>query len=221
MLIRGFVAVVALLVTAAPVAAACYGVNEGAWGSELALRRGIKGEIDLTAATPLAGAAIAHPIQVSTTGGDFLGWGTAKGKGIDQCPDYFGDRWQVYIDGSISGVYFCIQPFDSTAPSAQDQFFRIEYTACQGYPGHLRWVFFWNAVQRACKTTPFSLGYTSAGSESVDTSTTQNLRVAYPYVQVRQVLLPTWDTGSQLETCEMDAPYEVWWSVLSAWKVEQ
>lgn len=105
-------AALALLLTA-QTALACYGSNEGASGYENgALDRGIKGEVDLVSAQPInQSSAIVHPMQIVYSEMSFVGWGTAKGVGIDQCPDYFGTKWQVYFDGSNLGDYFCKQPY--------------------------------------------------------------------------------------------------------------
>src|SRR6187455_33093 len=99
----GLGAVLALVV-AQTALATCFGLgHEGAYGAEPAssLRRGIKGEMDLYSAQPNnTSAAIIHPTQIVHDADNFVGWGTAKGIGVDNSDDYFGTRWQIYFDGA-------------------------------------------------------------------------------------------------------------------------
>jgi len=121
--------------TAHPVLASCYGGgNEGAnvtyTGSSVA--KGVLGDVDLYAAFASAGRAIVHPMQVG--GGvsdDFVGWGTARGVGVDACPDnYDQDAWQVYADGTQNLQYRCRQNYGSLAETAANQAFKIKYGTC-------------------------------------------------------------------------------------------
>lgn len=160
--------------------------------------------MDHFSATPLAGYVIAHPTQIaSALGGDFLGWGTAKGNLPDgtECSDNLTSSWHVYIDGFANGAYFCKSSYGSVANSAQDQFFRVEYTTCPG-DGQPKWVFYWNSAWKTCKTINYAAGGPSAGSESgYNFPPDQTLTVRYAAIRTRTTSGDWIDFGA-LNTCE-------------------
>jgi|GEM_PF-2932817 len=57
----------------------------------------------------ITGVGYVHAMQVDigTPGGDFVAVGTAKGLGVDNCPNDYDPLWDVYRDGIVGGVYFC------------------------------------------------------------------------------------------------------------------
>jgi hypothetical protein len=207
-----------MLFTAQAVFGICYGPNEGAAGSENEYRLGIKGEVDLYAAQPSTGRAIVHPMQVVYNADNFVGWGTAIGVGIDNCPDYYGTNWQIYFDGANLGDYFCQQPYGSMSSTAQNQFFRIEWTTCPG-DGQLKFVVYWNSAYKSCKTIGATFGRPSAGSESVGTTLTQTLDVQYSAIRAKSSA-GTWGYFSSLHQCELDPPYEVNNVGVAQWRIQ-
>jgi hypothetical protein len=168
-----------------------YGPNEGA-AAYLPLvthAKGIFGHTDLVSAQPVDSSndAIVHPIQVDGSGtSDFLGWGTAKGVGVDDCPTYTGSRWQVYVDGVSFGVYFCRQEYGSEPDVANDQKFEVRHTSCDG---STRWAFYWNYALKTCQAFNFAAGMPSAGGEAIGGP--QEVDVRYRDMQYR-VLGGSW-----------------------------
>ena len=196
----------ALLIAFAPAAfAECWGGaggNEGAWRAYVlsANGKGLQGREDLVSASPASGRAIVHPAQVSSsTTGDFVGWGTAKGEGVANCPDYFGSGWQVYKDGYAFNVYFCNQPFATLAAAAQDQTFKMEWGTCPFSPYTAQWVLYWNGVAKTCQANSFSsTPAVVAGGESIGTTNIQTIDVHWQSMQYKSSSLvwTNWGTGS-------------------------
>jgi len=216
----GLGAVLALVV-AQTALATCFGLgHEGAYGAEPAssLRRGIKGEMDLYSAQPNnTSAAIIHPTQIVHDADNFVGWGTAKGIGVDNSDDYFGTRWQIYFDGAQLGDYFCEQHYGDVADTAQNQFFRIEWTTCPG-DGQSKFVVYWNSAWKSCKTIGVSNGRPLAGAESIGTTLTQDLQVGFAAVRAKPITAG-WQYFTSLVTCETDYPYVVDNVGVAAWTV--
>ena len=217
-------AAVLLIIVVQATLAACFGPNEGAWAGNFDVpaafvRQGIKGEMDHFAATPLAGAGIVHPTQIAASNGDFVGWGTAKGVGVPftECGDNFTASWEIYVDGTVNDVYFCKQDYGSVSNTAQNQFFRIEYTTCPG-DGQPKFVFYWNSAWKTCKTIGADRGRVGAGSESTGTFSTQNLDVRYQAIRQRNTS-GTWAYLTSLYECELDAPYTIAPVGTSQWTV--
>ncbi len=202
-------------------AAYCYGDNKGAVAGDVTYTRyGWKGQVDLHYATPLQGAAIAHPAQVSSSkqSGDFVGWGTFKGVAPEGCTDDFTTSWRIYIDGFAFGHYFCRSTYGTVPDGAQSQFFRIEYTTCPG-DNQPKWVFYWNSVWKTCKTIDSGHGAVNAGSESTSPNS-QNLRVDYSALRYKDGL-GNWVVLPNVLQCETDYPYSVDLHWNAAWDIVQ
>jgi hypothetical protein len=169
--------------------------------------KGLKGQEDLVSATVQSGRAIVHPAQVtSASSADFLGWGTAKGVGVDDCPDYYGSGWQVYNDGVNFGVYFCYQPFATLAATAQNQTFELRYGTCPW--DQYQWAFYWNGTFHTCRSVDFTASpYVSAGSESIGTTADQNLDVHWETMKYLNASYSwvNWGAGTNCA----NAPYRV------------
>lgn len=109
--------------------------------------------------------AIVHLNQMAMASGDFVGWGTAKGVGVDNCPTYTGTLWYIYVDGYAFGIYFCRQGnYGSLPPTADNQHFEILYTTCSG---STRWAFYWNSTLKTCQAVDGSHGTAYVGGESI------------------------------------------------------
>ncbi|MGI8658164.1 MAG: hypothetical protein ACR2K4_05250 [Candidatus Limnocylindria bacterium] len=210
-----------ILLAAQTALATCYGGgNEGAFGAEPpgSMRRGIKGEMDHYSAQPNGSSTtIVHPTQIVYNSNNFVGWGTAKGDGVDNCASYFGTRWQIYFDGRNAGDYFCEQHYGDVSDTAQNQFFRIEWTTCPG-DGNLKFVVYWNSAWKSCKIIGASSGRPSAGSESIGTTSTQDLQIGYAAIRAKPITAG-WQYFSSLSTCETDYPYVVDNIGVSSWTV--
>jgi hypothetical protein len=212
---RGLAGLAAGTVGAALVAgtvmALCYGPHEGAYRlyDPSGSTQGLKGGEDLVSATVASGRAIAHPAQVvSATTTDFLGWGTEKGNGPDDCADYYGSGWQVYVDGVAFGAYFCDAPWATLSATAQNQTFQIEYHTCPFYPYSQRWVFYWAGTIETCRSTNFTASPdVSAGSESVGTTADQNIDVHWETMKYLNSS-GTWTNWGDGENCA-NSPYRV------------
>jgi len=105
---------VAILTLVAPVQASCFTYNYGATYREDvggATYSGVKAYEDFQSADVPQTYLVAHPIQVDTASGDFVGWGTYQGYGTDDpvenCPDDYNAHWKIYVDGVSHGVQFC------------------------------------------------------------------------------------------------------------------
>ena len=151
-------------------------------------------------------SAIVHPVQLDGfQGEDFLGVGTAKGVGVDNCPDYYGVNWQAYIDGSFHGDYFCNQPYGSFAGDAKDIRVTIQYMNCNGLN---RWGIYVEGDLKLCKTIDATSGMASAGPESISgTGTLQDLTVGLHNLQYRTTS-GTWNDYANVLYC-VDPGYEI------------
>lgn len=176
------IAGVALALGAQTVAAGCFSGNEGAERVyNYSQAQGTAAVVDLFAASVGSGRAIVHPNQVvSGTGGDFVGWGTAKGVGVGACPDDY-TGWNVYVDGVSFGSYFCRQTYGQLSDTATNNKFTIRYMNCSN--GTAEWVFLLNNVEKTCAKMNASRGTPLSGSESVNTTVTQNLKIHYEGLQ--------------------------------------
>lgn len=213
----------ALLILASPLLAFCYGSNQGGFVADgFYTRKGVKGEVDFTAATPLAGRAIAHPAQIGTSSfTDFVGWGTYKGLAPagTSCANNNASTWNIYIDGIKFGNYFCQDGYGTVANAAQDQFFRIEYTTCPG-DGIAKWVFHWNSSWKTCVTINDDHGGPSAGSESAFNHTqTQNLTILYSAIRTKDTAGNWIDFGTQASCA--NSPYFVVIYGSRSWAIDQ
>ena len=129
---------------------------------------GVRSEQDFESASVPIGTAVVHPMQILSITGDFIGWGTARGVGVDDCPDDYSLGWQIYIDGYKFGVYFCRQQYGSVAGAAQDELFTLRYGDCNGTD---KWRAFHNGVRKTCQAIDDdSAFYLAVGSEIIGTS---------------------------------------------------
>jgi hypothetical protein len=194
--------VIAAILVAGTVLALCFGPNEGAYRryDPSGSTTGLKGQEDLVSATVQTGRTIVHPAQVrSASTSDFLGWGTAKGVGVDECPDYYGSGWQVYLDGVAFGVYFCYQPYATLSATAQNQTFQIQQHTCPFYPYTNKWVLYWAGTVKTCVSTNFTATPdVVAGSESIGTTADQNLDVHWESMKYlnSSYVWTNWGAGS-------------------------
>jgi hypothetical protein len=84
----------------------------------------------------------------------------------------------------------------------------------------MKFVLYWNSAWKSCKSIGATAGYPSAGSESVNTTFVQNLKVAYSAIRVK----PTpsqggdWRYMSALDPCD-DYPYSLDNIGVAAWTV--
>lgn len=160
-----------LLVAQSGVAFACYYPHAGAWRDQENSDpySGVLAKVDLFAASPANNSStIVHPLQVAVASGDFVGLGTAIGKGVDQCPDYFGSNWQVYVDGQSFGVYFCRQPFGSLASTAKGHIFFMQYITCPFDTTKTLWVAYFDGYAKLCVGTNGSSAIgVGGGGESI------------------------------------------------------
>ena len=83
------------------------------------------------------------------------------------------------MDGISNGVYFCRSWYAQLADNAIDQRFAIRFEECSGA---VRWAFWLNGVKRTCAAFYGGDGTPFAGSESVYTTATQDLRIRYSYL---------------------------------------
>jgi hypothetical protein len=145
--------------------------------------------------------AYVHFAQVLKTGeanGDFVAVGSANGVGVQDCPDQYNGKWDVYTDGRIGGVYFC-HTHDVNRFSAGDDIpFKILRVNCGTISDPL---YGWNMSMAghdwACYATSWGTGQMlSVGLEHAGTSATyqtdRNLDVKYTNLQVK----PTGGTWS-------------------------
>lgn len=152
--------------------------------------KGITGLMDHFAANPFdwQTTAIVHPTQIVMDSGDFIGWGTATGAGVDNCPNVNSNRWSLYIDGMTFGTYFCRQgAYGSTSATAQDQRFEIIHTSCSGLT---RWRVSWNGTQKDCQLVNGAGGTPDVGGESI-AHDPQRIDIGYQRTQYR-ILGGTW-----------------------------
>lgn len=166
----------------ATVALACYGANEGAYSEFTGTTgaRGASSNVNLSSATASPGTAIVHPLQIAANDGDFVGWGTYKGRAptAGNClDDYSG--WNLYVDGASNGVYFCRSSYGALPDNPSFHNFRINYTTCPS-SGRTRWVFSINEQAQTCNDMGgHQYGVTAAGGENVYTYTNQRIDVLY------------------------------------------
>jgi hypothetical protein len=177
-------ALVANLVLSSTGLALVYDPNDGAarayTGTGVA--SGSYALVDLQTAAVQTGDTIVHPMQLnSNSSEDFIGWGTAKGAGVADCPDDYSSGWKVYVDGTSFGTYFCRQAYGSLSSNAQNQALKFLRGTCSGTS---KWVFYVNAVQKTCQVINGSSGSISDGSENISDST-QNLGIRYHGLQVK------------------------------------
>jgi len=211
--LRGLAAgVVAAAIVAGTVSGTCFDPNhEGALRAydPSGSTTGVKGREDLVSATVQAGRGIAHPLQVySPTTYDWFGWGTAKGVGVDDCPDYYGSGWQVYVDGVAFDLYFCDSPYATLAGNAQDQTFQVHYSTCPFFPYTVQWTFRWAGVYKTCRANSFtSAAFYLAGSESIGTLADQNLDVHWETMKYLNSSYAWVNWGAGLNC--FDPPYRV------------
>jgi hypothetical protein len=176
------------------VLAGVYGLNTGA-AAEYAVAGatwdGLAGFQMLTPLTPHTGYSIAHPGQLDPSfTRDFMGFGTYKGAatqgGTINCPDYYGSGWNVYVDGKLYGVYFCIE-IQNIAGNAQSQSFiiRRHSGSCTGETGP-GWDILWQLTNIGCESMSFSFtDAVSAGAENVKAYPSQPLAISYVQAQYR------------------------------------
>jgi hypothetical protein len=206
------VAVATLLLASTSAAATCYSSDqEGAWRADhIYMSKGVRGRIDHRSATPAAGRAIVHPMQIDGYSDvDFLGLGTVKGIGVPgtSCDDNFTTSWDVYPDGFTDNgeTYFCNQTWGSVSNTAQDVRLTIQFmSSCLGVP---RWGFYWDGDILTCKTIGATSGRGSAGAESIGTHVTQNLEVEYEVLEYRTTS-GTWNDWVPNASCA-DPGYQV------------
>jgi len=192
------------VLAAAGPAMACYGSNEGAYRSDdIFQTKGSRAQLDHFQRFADIGHGIAHPVQIDGfQTADFLGAGTAKGVGVDDCPDYYGTEWQGYADGSVGGIYFCNQPYSSFGGNVDDVRITIQYmSSCNGLS---RWGIYIDGDLKLCKTIGATSGMSTAGSESLSlgTEVLQDLTIAIHDLQYR-TSTGTWnDWAGGITSCE-------------------
>jgi hypothetical protein len=179
-----------------PVSAGVYGQNTGAIGQYQVIGSawdGLAGFQMLKPLTPQPGHGIAHPAQLNPLFdlGEFLGFGTHKGQGTvggtTNCPTYTGSGWNVYVDGEVYGLYFCLV-LGNVPGNAQSQSFiiRRHAGACTPYLTDPGWDVLWQGVTLACVSLSF--GWTdrvSAGAENMVPYPGQAIGVTYVQLQYR------------------------------------
>ncbi|HET7181008.1 MAG TPA: hypothetical protein VFI15_02120 [Candidatus Limnocylindrales bacterium] len=192
--------------------AGCYQTNLGAWHDYpyAAPYIGAQATVDLFAATPNDhSSTIVHPLQIggSSGSGDFIGWGTAIGEGVSQCPDYFGANWQVYVDGASFGTYFCHQPFGSLASNASGQVFKMQFEPCPSNPQFSQWAMFLNGVFKVCQgIDSTSANRVVAGGESITSGGDQVIDVRYR--SDKYLKGSTWSAWGAGDSCT-NSPYKI------------
>jgi len=137
---------------------------------------------------------------------DFIGWGTAKGVGVDDCPDDF-TGWNIYIDGIRNNglTYFCRQNFGQLSMGAFGDVFSFAYGNCDG---EVRWRAKVNSEQLTCQAVDGISGDHSAGSESIGTTATQDLRMDYQDVEYKTTTTDWASWSGQWFECD-DPGYDV------------
>lgn len=201
-------AVVWLLLVIQPVAAITYcwgGANVGAWWSqETSSYSGVRSEQDFESATVPTGTAIVHPMQVAMDNGDFLGWGTARGVGVDNCADDYTAHWKVYIDGYKFGDYFCIQDFGEIAGTATNQLFTLRYGDCNGTNKYRA---FLNGVRLSCQAINGSVAdHLAAGSEVIGTTGQLHADIHYDDLSRYYAVTDNWSAWNSAlaDDCESE-----------------
>jgi hypothetical protein len=163
---------------------------------DIANSKGLQTTADLVAATPHDPSltAIVHPTQISVEStGDFVGWGTKKGKGtnvsgaISNCPTNLGDRWLLYVDGRTFTRYFCRVGYGDEPNVAPGQRIEIIHTSCLG---STRWAFKWNGTLKTCQAINGVAGKPIVGGESLGYDP-QHIDIHYTLLKYR-VLGGTW-----------------------------
>jgi hypothetical protein len=181
---------VASLAIAGTASAQVYYPNTGAVGALYTSYTldGIAGFQMLSPLTPQAGYFIAHPAQLNPSfSSDFLGFGTAKGIGVDNCPTYTGSGWQVYVDGNVYGTYFC-SALEYIAGNAQSQSIIMQrHSGSCPYDTGPGWDVKWQGAILTCITESFSYDDNlSAGAENGGSYPNQPLAITWVQMQYRR-----------------------------------
>jgi hypothetical protein len=120
---------------------------QGLWG-------GVRADVNLEdPGTIPNNQGIYHPMQVLTSGPDWLGWGTMQGEGThnststENCPDDYSSGWHIYLDGFKDNVYFCRAIFGDVGTSASNQLFTLRYGDCNGVN---KWRAYVNGTRKTC-----------------------------------------------------------------------
>lgn len=205
--------IVVLAVSAGPAYAFTYDTNQGAaglYGGPGRIMDGLAGFQMLTQLVAQPGHFIAHPGQILPSfSTDFIGFGTAKGLGVANCPDQWGPSWQVYVDGTVYGTYFC-EDLQYISGGAQSQSFIVQRHAGQCSPSEPGpgWDVKWQGVTRSCISQSFSsTDFIGAGAENGNNQPNQAIRIDYVQMQYRNVgtTYGYWGSYTRL----FDAPYTI------------
>lgn len=127
-----------------------------------------------------------NQIDTGAQGGDFIAIGTAKGLGVDQCPDRYSGSWSIYTDGMIAGVYFCREQDDDAYQAKTNPAFSITYEYCP-LVNSSRWVMsFGGTVWECIAATSNSGSRVAAALETTGPSTVdRNIDVKFNSVKTR------------------------------------
>ncbi len=134
-----------------------------------------------------------HPVQASFSNGNWLAIGTYKGGGAGNggCPNDFDAKWNVYTDGELSGIYFCLMEDSDTYGAGDSPSFSITRGYCPS-AGKTRWNFSMGGVLWACYAASASTANQFVGMLETTTTADWNIDVIYRQVEWRQASTSTW-----------------------------
>ena len=146
------------------------------------------------------GIGYIHPIymDVGADGGDFVAVGTANGVGVDHCADDYDEKWTVYGDWVIGGIYHCWDFALDKYNAGANPTFKIARELCPIGEGEYayRWVLVFGGTLYRC------LSHSATGADSVEAglettgpgNVDRNIDVTYTNLKIdgSNAGAPTW-----------------------------
>jgi hypothetical protein len=150
---------------------------------------GVSGHQEIrTGPATVNGIGYIHPTQadIGVDGGGFVGIGTAKGVGIDQCADNYDALWTVYTDGFIGGNYFCHDENPDAYTIGDNPSFKIVYANCPSSQTNAWLMYFGGTLWRCLYSDQHvaqsvGVGLETTGGSNVD----RNIDVKYSELEHR------------------------------------
>lgn len=155
-----FAALTAALALAAPASAEQTAVSKYTSSTNFDAFRG--DHLIRTNPATVNGIGYVHALQldIGAPGENFVAIGTAKGVGVDNCPNSYDSPWDIYTDGAIAGAYFCHTEANNLYTAGDSAGFTITWANCPG-TSNPRWVMYMDGFRRC-----ISAG-TSQGSRTI------------------------------------------------------
>jgi hypothetical protein len=135
--------------------------------------------------------------DIGSLQGDFVAIGTAKGAGVDSCPDDFDPLWDGYYDGQLGALYFCNEFNPDGWGIGDNPSFRIERANCPsgGFPS---WVLTFAGTTRTCISSSSTAAIALPVGLEVVTSppdtTDRNIDVKYTNLNRNLTNSTTWQS---------------------------